>query len=211
MEKITILLADDHKLVREAWSHLLNNDPRFEVVALAESEEQVLELAKKTKPRIILMDINMGNQSGFDITAKLCKLVPSSRVIGLSMHNIPIYAKKMLQMGAMGYVTKNSSKEELFQAIMEVNKGKTFICSEIKDILAAQEMNPKKDGPDINCLSKRELEITKYIKEGLLSREISTRLGLSIKTVEVHRYNILKKLTLPNSASLVNFVNQCGF
>ena len=122
------------------------------------------------------------------------------------MHSQPAYAKKMLQIGAKGYVTKNSSRDEMFKAILEVHKGNRYICDEVKNILSEQIMD---DGPSqgINALSERELQIVKLIKEGFSSKEISVQLNISLKTVEVHRHNILKKLKLKNSASLVNFIN----
>ena len=211
MEKITILLADDHQLIRETWAFMLNSDPRFTVVGVASSGEQAIEMVKTIKPQVILMDINMGDLSGFETTSQIRKLSPGSRIIGVSMHSMPAYAKKMLKMGASGYVTKNSSKDEFMQAIIEVSQGKIYICDEVKNIITNQEFEPENSKPDINILSKRELEVVQYIKSGLSSKEISGEMGVSLKTVEVHRYNILKKLTLPNSAALVNFVNQQGF
>lgn len=211
MEKITILLADDHQLIRETWRFILSSEPCFSVVGVASSGEEAIEMLKTIRPRIVLMDINMGGMSGFEATSQIRKLSPGTRVIGVSMHSMPAYAKKMLKMGASGYVTKNSSKEEFFKAIFEVSKGNTYICEEVKNIITSQEFDTQSSRPDINKLSKRELEIVQFIKSGLSSKEISNRLGVSLKTVEVHRYNILKKLTLPNTAALVNFVNQNGF
>jgi DNA-binding NarL/FixJ family response regulator len=117
----------------------------------------------------------------------------------------------MFQMGARGYVTKNSSKDELFLAIEEVLAGNKYICDEIKNIVAHQELDEESDYPDMNLLSKREIEVVTHIKEGLSSKEIAQRLDISLKTVEVHRYNILKKLKLKNTAALVNFINAQGF
>jgi len=211
MEKITVLIADDHQLIRDAWTYMLNSDPRFTVIGVASTGEQAVELTSILRPAIVLMDINFHGLSGFEATQLIRKKSPGSRIIGVSMHTMPAYAKKMLKMGASGYVTKNSSKEEFFEAILEVRQGKTFICSEIKDILARQEMETDHSKPDINILSKRELQIVNCIKDGLSSKEISSKLGVSLRTIEVHRYNILKKLTLPNSAALVNYVNQVGF
>jgi DNA-binding NarL/FixJ family response regulator len=211
MEKITVLVADDHQLIRDAWTYMLNSDTRFCVIGVASSGEQAVELASALRPGVVLMDINFQGLSGFEATQLIRKKSPGSRVIGVSMHTMPAYAKKMLKMGASGYVTKNSSKEEFFEAILEVRQGKTFICSEVKDILARQEMESDNSKPDINILSKRELQIVDCIKDGLSSKEISGKLGVSLRTIEVHRYNILKKLTLPNSAALVNYVNQVGF
>jgi len=190
---------------------MLNSDPRFTVVGVASSGEQAIEMVKTIRPQVILMDINMGDLSGFETTSQIRKLSPGSRIIGVSMHSMPAYAKKMLKMGASGYVTKNSSKDEFLQAIIEVSEGKIYICDEVKNIITNQEFEPENSKPDINTLSKRELEVVQFIKSGLSSKEISGEMGVSLKTVEVHRYNILKKLTLPNSAALVNFVNQQGF
>ena len=210
MEKITILLVDDHRLIRDSWSHVLNMEPRFQVVGSASTGEQALALAKEKRPRVILMDINMTPVNGFDTTKAIRKQSPGSRIIGVSMHAIPVYAKKMFQAGAIGYVTKNSSREELITAILEVDAGKKYICEEVKTILAEQQMEETTGQSDINNLSKREFDVAKLIKEGMSSKEIALQLGISLKTVEVHRYNILKKLHLKNTASLVNFINTNG-
>ncbi|MBL7733263.1 MAG: response regulator transcription factor [Chitinophagaceae bacterium] len=210
MDKITIMLVDDHKLIRESWSFILNSDNRFRVVGETSNADDAVEIAKTEKPRIILMDINMSPVNGFEATKLVRKYSPGSKVIGISMHSMPTYAKRMLQMGAMGYVTKNSSKDELLTAIMEVNGGKKYVCDEVKNILAQQELEEDGSQPDLNTLSKREIDIVQLIKEGLSSKEIGQRLDISLKTVEVHRYNILKKLNLKNTAALVNFTNAHG-
>ncbi len=210
MQKITILLVDDHKLIRDSWSFILNSDPRFLVVGETSSGEEAIEIAKEKKPNIILMDVNMTPVNGFDATKQIHKTSPDSKIIAVSMHTMPAYAKRMLQLGAMGYVTKNSSKEEMITAIVEVNSGRKYICHEVKTILAEQELDENPDTADMNNLSRRELDIIKLIKEGLSSKEIALQLDISLKTVEVHRYNILKKLKLKNTAALVNFINTKG-
>jgi DNA-binding NarL/FixJ family response regulator len=210
MEKITILLVDDHRLIRESWSHVLNKEPRLQVVGSASNSDEAIEMAKTKRPRIILMDINMSPVNGFDTTKAIRKQSPGSRIIGVSMHSIPVYAKKMFQAGALGYVTKNSSREELIAAILEVDAGRKYVCDEVKNILADQQLDEPSQQPDINNLSKREIEIAKLIKEGMSSKEVASELGISLKTVEVHRYNILKKLHLKNTAALVNFINTNG-
>lgn len=211
MDKITILLVDDHKLIRESWSFILNSDPRFQVIGETSNAEEAVEIAKEKKPRIVLMDINMTPVNGFEATKLVRKFSPGSKIIGISMHSMPAYARRMLQMGAMGYVTKNSSKDELLTAITEVNNGKKYVCEEVKNILAQQELVEDGAGqPDMNVLSRREIDVVQLIKEGLSSKEIAIRLDISLKTVEVHRYNILKKLSLKNTAALVNFINAHG-
>ncbi|RPD51801.1 MULTISPECIES: response regulator [Chitinophagaceae] len=207
MDKISILIADDHTLVRETWSFILNTDPRFTVVAESGSGEEAVELAKKLRPQIVIMDINLPGINGIEATQQIRKFSPGTKVLGVSLHTQPTYARKMMQKGAMGYVTKNSSREEMFKAIMEIQGGKKYICDEIKNILSEQVIAGDDPQAGLNSLSQREIEIIAYIKKGFSSKEIADALNISVKTVEVHRYNILKKLNLKNAAALVNFIN----
>lgn len=207
--KITILIVDDHKLIRDTWSFILNSDPRFQVIAETDSGQDAIGLAENNHPDIILMDINMSPMNGFEATKEIRKVSPASKVIGVSMHSQPAYAKKMLQVGAVGYITKNSSKEEMIGAISEVAQGHKYICNEVKTILSEQILEDS-EKPDVNLLSQREVEIIELIKQGQSSREIAQHLNITLKTVEVHRHNILKKLNLKNTAALVNFINNAG-
>jgi DNA-binding NarL/FixJ family response regulator len=208
MKKISILIADDHKLIREAWAHILNSDPRFEVIGTCGNAEEAIEIARTKIPDIILMDINMTPVSGLEATQEIRKISPTSKIIGVSMHSQPAYARKMLHIGGRGYVTKNSSKQEMIQAIVEVSEGRKYICEEIRNIISDQMVNDKEDAQgDINALTEREMQIINQIKQGKTSKEIAMGLQITIKTVEVHRHNILKKLKLKNAASLVNFIN----
>ncbi len=207
--KTTILIVDDHKLIRDTWSFILNSDPNFQVIAETDNGQESIELARKHNPDVILMDINMSPMNGFDATKEIRKVSSDSRIIGVSMHSQPAYAKKMLQIGAMGYVTKNSSRNEMITAINEVAKGNKYICNEVKTILSEQILE-ESDKPDINLLSQREVEIIDLIKKGMSSKEIAQNLNITLKTVEVHRHNILKKLNLKNTAALVNFINTSG-
>ncbi len=210
MEKINVLIADDHKLIRETWSYILNSDPRFQVIAECGDSEQAVEVTKLKRPHIVLMDINILPISGFEATERIRRVSPETKVIGVSMHSQPAYAKKMLQIGAKGYVTKNSSKEEMIKAILEVNEGSKYVCDEIKNNISELVLEENKDIPNVNALTEREIEIINLIKEGQSSKEIAVKLNISLKTVEVHRHNVLKKLKLKNSASLVNFINQAA-
>ncbi len=203
-----MLIADDHKLIRETWSYILNSDPRFQVIAECGDSEQAVEMTKLKRPHIVLMDINIMPISGFEATERIKRVSPTTKVIGVSMHSQPAYAKRMLQIGAKGYVTKNSSKEEMIRAILEVNEGSKYICEEIKNNISELVLEENKDIPNVNALTEREIEIINLIKEGHSSKEIAATLNISLKTVEVHRHNVLKKLKLKNSASLVNFINQ---
>jgi len=177
------------------------------VIATCGDADEAVQIAKEKRPNIILMDINMPPYSGIEATQQVKKFSPEARIIGVSMHSQPAYAKKMLQIGARGYVTKNSSKEEMIKAILEVQEGNKYICEEIRNIISDQLLDEKESSPDINILTEREMQIINLIKEGFSSKEIAGSLTISLKTVEVHRHNILKKLKLKNSASLVNFIN----
>jgi DNA-binding NarL/FixJ family response regulator len=209
MDMISILIADDHKLIRETWTYILNSDKRFSVIASCSNGEEAVEQTRKKHPDVILMDINMSPFSGMEATKQIRKSWPLSKIIGVTMHSQPAYAKKMLQIGAQGYVTKNSSREEMIKAILEVHNGNKYICDEIKDIISEQSLMPDSPAgfPGTNVLTERELQIINLIKLGQSSKEMAKSLDISLKTVEVHRHNILKKLKIKNSASLVNFIN----
>jgi len=207
MSKITILIADDHTLIRETWSFILNSDPKFQVVAECGTGEEAVTKARELHPDIVIMDINMPGINGIEATEQIKKISPESKIIGVSLHTQPTYARKMMQKGAMGYVTKNSSREEMFKAIEEVYEGKKYICEEIKNILSEQVLSGDDQPTGLNTLSQREIQIIALIKKGYSSKEIAESLEISVKTVEVHRYNILKKLNLRNAAALVHFIH----
>ena len=123
MEKFTILLVDDHKLIRDSWSFILNSDPRFIVIGETGSGQEAIKIAVKKNPSVILMDVNMSPVSGFNITKDILALSPASRIIAVSIHTMSAYARRMLKLGAMGYVTKNSSKDEMITAIEDGYQG----------------------------------------------------------------------------------------
>lgn len=211
MKKISIMIVDDHTLIRETWSFLLGKNENFDVVAECGEGERAIELARDKRPDIVLLDINMAPISGFDVLKSIRKYSPGSKIIGVSMHSQPAYAKKMLRLGAKGYVTKNSPRQEMLEAISEVSNNHNYICQEVKNILSDQLLNGDQTNPDINNLSDREMQIVRALKEGHSSKEIASDLNISLKTVEVHRHNILKKLKLKNTVSLINFINSQAF
>ena len=208
MEKITILIADDHRLIRETWCFILNADPRFQIVGQAGTGEEAIEQAKKMLPDVVIMDINLPGLNGIEATPLIRKFSPGSKILGISSHTQPAYARQMIREGAMGYVTKNSSKQEMFKAIIEIQNGRKYICEEIKNIFSDQVMSGNDSPAGLNSLSEREIEIIHYIKKGFSSKEISSSLNIALRTVEVHRYNILKKLDIKNCTALVSFTSQ---
>lgn len=210
MGKITVMIVDDHTLIRETWSFLLGRNENFDVVAEVGDGQRAIDIARDKRPNIVLLDINMSPLNGFDVLKMIRKLSPGSKVIAVSMHSQPAYAKKMLRLGAKGYVTKNSPRQEMLDAINEVYKGNMYICQEVKNILSDQMLGEEDPATGLNQLSEREIEVINQIRDGLSSKEIADRLGISIKTVEVHRHNILKKLKVKNTASLINYINSTG-
>lgn len=206
-KKISIIIFDDHSLVAEMWSELINSDERFSVQAICnDTSEKSIEIVKTKRPDVVIMDINIQPLSGIDATKLVKKNSPGTKVIGVSMHNQPSFAKRMLKNGAFGYVTKSSNKNEMFEAILSVTAGKIYVCKEIQENLAKQVLVDD-ELPDVSKLSEREVDVLKHIKEGLSSKEIAEKLFLSVRTVEVHRSNILKKLNLKNTASLLKFIH----
>lgn len=136
MKEITIIIVDDHRLVRETWSFILDSDPRFKVIGECESGEDAVNVIPQTNPDVVIMDINLPGISGIDATEKIIQSGCSSKILGVSLHSDPNYARRMLQKGAMGYVTKNSAREEMFEAITKIYNGEKFVCEEIKTILS---------------------------------------------------------------------------
>jgi DNA-binding NarL/FixJ family response regulator len=206
---ITLLLVDSHRLIRESWSAVLNNEEGFQVIGAVDTFHAAVAIAKEMKPMIVLININMSPVNGFDATVIIKKYSASSQVIGVSRLAIEGHAKKLIQAGAKGYLTTNTSREELSEAIRRVNAGENFFCSDVRDMISANKLEIPGEY-SIHCLSKRELEVVNLIKQGLTSRQIGYKLNIALKTVEAHRYNILKKIGMRNTAALVNWMNKMG-
>lgn len=207
MKKSTILVVEDHAIVRKAWSLMLNSRSNFEVIAECGSGEEAIVLSRQLNPDIIVMDINLPGISGIEATQSILGSSPLARIIAISEHTNTEHVRTMLHAGAKAYVTKSSEPDEMFDAFREVLAGNKYICHEIKEKLA-EEVLYKKQGTGVKRLTKRESEIVNHIRKGSSSKDISAILKVSQKTVEVHRYNILKKLRLKNSLSLVNYINE---
>ncbi len=205
-KKIKIVIADDHLLIAETWATLINMDPDFEVVKVFDNTQTLVEEISDIKPDIAILDININPFSGIEATKMIRRLAPGTKIIGVSMHNQPSFAKKMMRNGAMGYVTKSSNKNEMYEAIRSVMRGEKFICAEIQRNITNQVLMDDDDNK-LSRLTEREIEIIKLIKNGCTNKEIAEKLFLSPRTVETHRARILKKLELKNSLSLVKYIN----
>jgi DNA-binding NarL/FixJ family response regulator len=206
-KKVKIVIADDHLLIAETWATLINMDPDFEVVKVFDNTQTLIEEISEIKPDIAILDININPFSGIEATKMIRRLAPGTKIIGVSMHNQPSFAKKMMRNGAMGYVTKSSNKNEMYDAIRSVMKGEKYICAEIQRNITNQVLMDD-DENKLSRLTEREIEIIKLIKNGSTNKEIAEKLFLSPRTVETHRARILKKLDLKNSLSLVKYINE---
>ena len=138
-EQIRIIIADDHQQIRETWKLLLEQDKRFTVVAQCSNGAEAIEAAKNFVPHVILMDINMSPVNGFEATRKIRSQTPTVKIIGMSVNNQPSYVRNMFKLGAKGYVTKNSSKEEMAKAIIHVYNGGQYICEEVKNRMRPED------------------------------------------------------------------------
>lgn len=132
-DPIRVVIVDDHQMVRETWKMLLQRDNRLQVIGECASGEEAIATAQAEHPHVMLMDINMYPMNGLEATKEISRLYPDVKIIGVSINNQPSYAKNMLLAGAKGYVTKNSTREEMIQAILQVFAGETFICKEIEE------------------------------------------------------------------------------
>lgn len=208
MKKKTVVIIDDHRLIREMWATMLEDSGKYEVSGISGFLREAIEIIKITKPEIILLDLNLKEESGFDAVPQIKKFSPSSKIIAVSMHSHPAFVKRIIQMGAKGFVTKNSSHEEFFKTLDKVSNGQIYVCEEIKSLLVKHVIGIASNGQELNELTWREIEIVKFLINGLTSKEIASRLHITVRTIEVHRHNILKKMKLNNTASLINYINK---
>lgn len=204
MNRISILVVEDHRMIRESWTHMLGEYPDFHIVAGCGDSDQAIQLAGQMRPDIVLMDISMKPFNGFETTEKVRLASPLSRVIGLSAHTLSSFANKMFSVGAKGYLTKNSPLEEMRKAIILVHGGSKYLCDEIRTALTLEIST---SDANIRSLTYKEIQISQYISQGFCSKEIAAMLNVSCKTIEAHRYNIFRKLRVKNLASFVGVFN----
>ncbi|HRG25548.1 MAG TPA: response regulator transcription factor [Chitinophagaceae bacterium] len=210
MKRIKVYLVDDHRMMLDMWNSLLSIDNRFSVVGISTDGRLALEEIKVKLPNVVLMDISMPGISGIDLTRTIKEKFPLTQVLAVSMHTNVLTIKQILSAGASGYMSKTSSFDEMVQAILAVYEGKHYIAEDIKNLIAEQMLGENGDSQvnRINSLTKRELEIVSMIRDGLSSHDIALKLFISQRTVEVHRYNIFKKLNVSNVVSMMKVLNQ---
>ncbi|MCU4155512.1 response regulator transcription factor [Carboxylicivirga sp. A043] len=212
MEKINILLADDHKIFREGIKELLIKEKEINSITEASNGSEVINLTSQQLFDVIILDIDMGSPNGIEVTQQLIERQPDVNILILSMLSIPDFILQALESGAKGYILKSAGKDELLTAIRCVAKGDSYFSKEVSISLMEQiqkNKTTKKRKSDIP-LSKREIEILKLISQEYSNQEIADKLFISIRTVDTHRRNLLEKLEIKNNVGLVKYAISKG-
>lgn len=210
--KTTILLADDHAVLRAGLRLLLSQEAHLEVVGEAESGLETLRLAEKLQPDLILLDISLPGLNGLDAIGLLRKHAPQARILILTMHDDVHYLRRALQNGASGYVLKKAADVELLSAIQAVMQGEIYVHSSMTRSLL-EDILPPSQSTDLeqwDSLSEREKEVLRLVAYGYTAQEIADQLGLSVKTIETYRARGMEKLGLSSRAALVRFALSKG-
>ncbi len=209
---IRILLADDHRLFREGLRSLLKDEPDMEVIAEADNGRDAVQKASELMPDIVVMDISMPDLNGIEATRQIASRVHGTKVIGLSVHSDRRFVEGMCKAGASGYLLKDCANEELIQAIRVVAVGQTYLSP----VIAGTIMQGYLHGPEVKAcpstdqLTPREGEVLQLVAEGMTGKQIAARLNISIKTVDSHRHQIMKRLNLHSVAELTKFAVREG-
>ncbi len=207
MAQINILLADDHKIIRDGISSLLSKEKDMQVIGEASTGEEVLEFARQHKIDVIILDIDMGKPNGIEITSILKTKYPEINILILSMLGLHDFIIQALEAGANGYILKNAGKDELLTAIKSVAQGDSYFSKEVSSSIIEQLHRPKASQKKIADipLSPRELEVLKLITQEFSNQEIAKELFISVRTVDTHRRNLLEKLNLKNNVGLAKY------
>lgn len=208
-----VIIADDHAIIREGLKSLLEKKKGFRVIDVVKNGREAVELAIETQPDLVLMDISMPDLNGVEATATIKNKVAGTKVIALSMHSGKKHIDNMFASGASAYILKESAFEELLDAIEEVEKGNYYISPSIARMYVDSDGNlfsASEEKPIPIDISKKEKQVLQLVAEGDKNREIAEKLGVSIKTVESHRRNLMKKLNIFNIAGLTKFAIKEG-
>jgi DNA-binding NarL/FixJ family response regulator len=202
-DRITVLLVDDHALVRRGFRRMLDDDETLEVVGEASNGAEAVQLAEKLQPQVIVMDCALPEMTGLEATRKILKLRPETAILMLSMHSEDTLVRQALEAGARGYVLKNAMDLDLANAIKGVAAGKSVIDPQVR---RAESLKGERDA----ALTSRELEVLQHIVAGKSNKEIASALALSVNTISVHRANIMDRLGIHKTAELVVYAIRNG-
>ncbi|MEO5915387.1 MAG: response regulator transcription factor [Luteolibacter sp.] len=209
MKRITVLLADDHTLVREGLRKILEMERDLEIVGEAEDGRQAVAMVRRLRPEVVLMDIAMPLLNGLEATRQVLKAVPATKVLILSAHSDDAYVTDAAESGARGFLLKQTSSRDLCLAIREVRQGNTFFGASVTARLQIRDPQAldrgEAPGKKTNRLSSREVEVLQLIAEGLPNKQVAAELGVTFKTVDKHRQNLMAKLDIHDIAGLTRY------
>jgi two-component system invasion response regulator UvrY len=208
MSQINVMLVDDHAVVRMGFKMLLESDTEIKVIAEAESGEQAIQRYVEHKPDVVVMDITMPGIGGLEAIERILAKDNSAKILVLSAHEDSVHPKRVLNAGAMGYLTKRSAAEELIKAIRTVASGKKYLEATVAQQMAIQQLSGDQNPVDV--LSPREFEVFMALAKGKTTNEIAETLFLSPRTVGTHLYNIKQKLNANNSAEIALIAMRSG-
>lgn len=209
---IKILLADDHKIIREGLVSLLEQSPGMQVVGQAANGREAMQIARRCRPDIIVMDVSMPELNGMEATSQLIAELPDTKIIALSMHSDKRFVAGMLKAGASGYLLKNAAFDELVDAINTVCANETYLSPKIAAVVINDYVSfAKNEEKQQNPLTQREREVLQLLAEGKSTKQIAGDLFVSVKTIESHRQNIMKKLNIYNLADLIKYAIREGY
>jgi two-component system, NarL family, response regulator NreC len=207
--KTRILICDDHTLFVEGLKAMLRNEPSLEIVGEARDGRQAVEQVKHLKPDVLLMDVSMPDMNGFDATRQVHNFDPTVKVLILTMHDEEELVARCLEAGAAGYIIKDAPASQLLYAIEMVQKGERYLSPVVlKKVMETYVKNTNRPQTSYDRLSPREREVLKLLAEGLSVKEIATRLDLSVKTVDAHKTNLMKKIGVHDRAELIKYAIQ---
>lgn len=209
MSRPRVLLADDHRMVAEGVKRLLEEE--FELVAVVDDGRQLVESAGRLRPDVIVADITMPHLNGIEALVVMKRDNPDVRVVFLTMHKDAAYARRALEAGARGYVLKHSAQTELFLAVRAALDGKTFISPTLAgEVFDDLKTHPTDSSDPVALLTSRQREILQLFAEGCSTKQIASRLDISARTVEYHKYQMMESLKLQSSVELVHFAIKNG-
>ena len=199
-KSISVLLVDDHQLVREGIKATLNTYPDINIVGEASDGIEAVDMATTLSPNVVLLDFSMPKMNGLEVAKVLCKVLPESEILVLTMHNRPEYLRRFLELGVKGYLSKDAAPSELIAAIRSISMGQVYIGAHVEQPILSEPI-----GVAIDVLSKREQEVLKLLATSSRSKDIADKLAISVRTVEKHRSQIMKKLRIDNVAGLTRY------
>jgi two-component system invasion response regulator UvrY len=208
MSKIKVLLVDDHSVVRMGFKMLIEAESDMEVISEAESGEDGIKVFKELKPDLVVMDITMPGIGGLESIERILAYDKNAKILVLSAHEDSVHPKRVLNAGALGYLTKRSAAEELIKAIRSVYSGKKFLEADIAQQMAITQLSGENN--PVEVLSDREFEVFMALAKGKSTNEIAETMHLSPRTVGTHLYNIKQKLNANNSAEIALIAIRCG-